>query len=296
MRAIRGRDRGLPETLRTEVVLLNRRVSGSFLCARCQLRCSRYEPASRQVRRRHRSMPSKYPQTSRRAVRGPVRGDKNSLEALGLEVEATALRACSLRLRASSRAALLVRGTTGYLRRGAAVWRSRSRFVRCCARILYHCSREWTNSLALSSRLLLNEVPGHPSLGAAAAPGHLELRRRREYLRHMLHDVDGQHLRRGPVYVLGRRRRELVTARLRRRVRDLQRPVRERARGVPRGVPHTPDAVDAKSARWRRRSLDLPPPPPRYTSVAPPRYPKVKCEESYTTSSGDRVWWEVSSV
>ena len=30
MRAIRGRDRGLPETLRTEVVLLNRRVAAAF--------------------------------------------------------------------------------------------------------------------------------------------------------------------------------------------------------------------------------------------------------------------------
>ena len=37
---------------------------------------------------------------------------------------------------------------------------------------------------------------------------------------------------------------------------------------------------------------DLPPPPSRYTSVTPPRYPKVECEDS----SGDRVWWEVSSV
>ena len=81
-----------------------------------------------------------------------------------------------------------------------------------------------------------HEVHRPPRYGAAGAPGHLELRRRRECFRHMLHVVDGQHVRRGPVHVLGRRRREHVAARLRRRVRDLRRPVRERARGVPRGV------------------------------------------------------------
>ena len=55
----------------------------------------------------------------------------------------------------------------------------------------------------------------------------------------------------------------------------------------PPPPPHAPSTVDAKSAQWRRRSLDLPPPPPRYTSATPPRYPSVE---------KDRVWREVSSI
>ena len=44
MRAIRGRDRGLPETLRTEVVLTNRRVAAAFTSLYAPVaRC--YEPA-----------------------------------------------------------------------------------------------------------------------------------------------------------------------------------------------------------------------------------------------------------